>query len=87
MTEWLDIYDSLGRATGRVQARDQTGNEGDYFLIVRIWVRDAAGQLLVTRRQRDRIWYPGCWETAGGFAQAAENSFAAAQRELVLLPA
>lgn len=82
MTEWLDVYDSRGRATGRVQARDRAGGDTDYYLTVRIWVRDAAGRLLVTRRQSDRFWYPGCWETPGGFAQAGESSFAAASREL-----
>ena len=83
MTEWLDIYDSLGRATGRVQARDGSdGGEEDYYLTVRVWVRDAAGRILLTRRQRDRFWYPDCWETPGGFARAGESAFAAASREL-----
>ena len=58
MTEWLDVYDCRGRATGRVQPRDQVGGEEDYYLTVRIWVRDAGGRLLLTRRQGDRVWYP-----------------------------
>ena len=82
MAELLDIYDSRGRATGRVQPRDgQTGGE-NYYLTVRVWVRDAAGRLLVTRRQADRVWRPGAWEVSGGFAQAGESPFAAACREL-----
>ena len=55
MTEWLDVYDCRGRATGRVQPRDQVGGEEDYYLTVRIWVRDAGGRLLLTRRQGDRV--------------------------------
>ena len=82
MTEWLDVYDCRGRATGRVQPRDQVGGEEDYYLTVRIWVRDAGGRLLLTRRQGDRVWYPGCWEVPGGFAQAGETGFLAASREL-----
>lgn len=82
MTEWLDVYDSHGRATGRVQPRDQVGGEDDYYLMVRIWVREAGGRLLVTQRQRDRFWYPSCWECPGGFAQAGETGFVAARREL-----
>ena len=82
MTEWLDVYDCRGRATGRVQPRDQVGGEEDYYLTVRIWVRDAGGRLLLTRRQGDRVWYPGCWEVPGGFAQAGETGFVAASREL-----
>lgn len=82
MTEWLDVYDNRGQATGRVQARDQVGGEEDYYLTVRIWVREATGQLLLTRRQWDRVWYPGCWEVPGGFAKVGETSFVAACREL-----
>lgn len=82
MTEWLDVYDAQGQATGRIQARDQVGAEGDYYMTVTIWVRDGAGRLLLTRRAENRIWYPGCWEVPGGFAQAGETNFMAARREL-----
>lgn len=82
MKEWLDVYDCRGRATGRIQLRDQVGGETDYYLTVRIWVREAGGRLLLTQRQTDRVWYPNCWETPGGFAQAGETNFVAARREL-----
>lgn len=73
---------TAGAAPAKVQPRDQVGGEEDYYLTVRIWVRDAGGRLLLTRRQGDRVWYPGCWEVPGGFAQAGETGLWPPGREL-----
>ena len=79
--EWNDIYDRNRRKTGRVHRRGTPWREGEYGLVVCVWVYDGQGNVLLTRRAREKS-FPGTWENSGGAAQAGETSLQAIAREL-----
>ena len=43
--ERVDIYDQDGNRTGKVIARGEALQEGEYLLTVGIWIVDSAGTL------------------------------------------
>ena len=79
--ELNDIYDAERRLTGRLHQRGTPWKPGEYGLVACVWVYDGRGNLLLTRRAREKS-YPGTWENSGGAAKAGETSRAAVAREL-----
>ena len=79
--EFNDIYDAEGNVTGRVHRRGSAWKAGEYGLVVCVWVYDAQGKLLLTRRAPGKT-YAGTWENSGGAAKAGETSRQAIAREL-----
>ena len=79
--EYNDVYDAHRQITGRVHQRGTRWNEGEYGLIVCVWVYDGKGRILLTRRAPEKS-FPGTWEISGGAAQAGETSRQAIAREL-----
>ena len=79
--EYNDIYDKDRHLTGRVHLRGTPWRKGEYGLVVRVWVYDGKGKLLLTRRAPEKS-FPGTWENSGGAAKAGETSLQAVVREL-----
>ena len=79
--EWNDIYDKDRRRTGRVHRRGTRWREGEYGLVVCVWVYDGEGRILLTRRAPGKS-FAGTWENSGGAAKAGETSRQAIAREL-----
>lgn len=79
--EWNDIFDKDRNLTGRVHLRGSQWGEGEYGLVVCVWVYDGHGRVLLTRRAPEKS-FPGTWENSGGAAKAGEDSLTAIQREL-----
>ncbi len=79
--EFNDIYDKNRNRTGRLHRRGTPWGEGEYGLVVCVWVYDGQGKLLLTRRAKGKS-FAGTWENSGGAAQAGESSLAAIAREL-----
>ncbi len=79
--EWNDIYDKDRRRTGRVHRRGTRWREGEYGLVVCVWVYDGKGNILMTRRAPGKS-FAGTWENSGGAAKAGEDSLQAVAREL-----
>ncbi len=80
MERW-DIYDKDRHLTGRTHVRGTPLAPGDYHLVVHIWIRNDAGQYLISKRSPDKDWMPNLWEPTGGGVVAGEDSEAAALRE------
>ena len=78
--ELWDIYDKAGNRTGRVQRRGDPFQDGDRHLCVHVWIRDAAGLYLLTKRAPGKAM-AGLWECTGGSALLGEDSLSAALRE------
>jgi len=54
---------------------------GEYHLVVHVWVRNASGQFLISRRSPEKS-FPLQWECTGGSAVAGEDSRTSAVREV-----
>ncbi len=81
MTEYNDIYDADRNLTGRTHRRGMPWHNGEYGLVVCVWVYDGRGNVLLTRRAPEKS-APGTWENSGGAAKAGEDSLTAIVREL-----
>lgn len=81
MTEYNDIYDENRNLTGRIHLRGTAWQKGEYGLVVCVWVYDGKGNLLLTRRAKEKS-FAGTWENSGGAAKAGETSLQAIVREL-----
>ena len=79
--ELNDIYDENRNLTGRVHRRGTHWSEGEYGLVVCVWVYDGKGHVLLTRRAKGKS-FSGTWENSGGAVQAGETSRIAVAREL-----
>ncbi len=81
--EKWDILDAGGHPTGKTTVR---GNgflrQGEYHLVVHIWIISSDGRFLIQRRSDDKKLMPGEWAATGGAAISGEDSFTAASREL-----
>lgn len=79
--EYNDIYDANRVLTGRVHLRGTPWLDGEFGLVVCVWVHDGRGNILLTRRAPSKT-FAGTWENSGGAAQAGEDSLTAIRREL-----
>ena len=55
--------------------------EGDYHLVVFVWLRNSKGEYLISKRAPNK-GYPNLWENTGGSAIAGDDSLTAAIREV-----
>ena len=81
MEVW-DLLDARGEPTGKTMIRGEKLRQGQYHLVVHIWVADSQGRLLVQRRADHLALMPGVWAATGGSAVHGEDSITAARREL-----
>ena len=79
--EFNDVYDENRNLTGKVHRRGSHWQEGEYGLVVCVWVYDGRGHLLLTRRAKGKS-FAGTWENSGGAVKAGETSREAIAREL-----
>lgn len=79
--EYNDVYDAQRNLTRRRHLRGTPWAEGEYGLVVCVWVHDGHGNLLLTLRAPEKIM-GGTWENSGGSALAGETSLEAIRREL-----
>ena len=79
--EWNDIYDADRNLTGRLHLRGTPWGEGEYGLVVCVWIYDGRGNILLTRRAPEKS-FAGTWENSGGAVKAGETSLQAITREL-----
>lgn len=82
MENW-EILNADGRPLGRsiVRGKDVL-RQGEYHLVVHIWITDGYGNYLIQRRSLNKKLMPGEWAAIGGSAVMYEKSKIAAQREL-----
>ncbi|MBO7251075.1 MAG: NUDIX domain-containing protein [Oscillospiraceae bacterium] len=79
--EYNDIYDENRNLTGRLHQRGTPWQDGEYGVVVCVWVYDGKGHLLLTRRAKEKS-FAGTWENSGGAVKAGETSREAIAREL-----
>ena len=79
--ELWDVYDVERNPTVRRHRRGDPLPEGDYHLVVHVWLQNSSGEFLITKRAPNK-GYPNMWETTGGSAVAGDDSLTAAIREV-----
>lgn len=79
--ELWDVYDSNRNLAGRTHRRADPLRNGDYHLVVHIWLQNSRGEFLITKRAPDK-GFPNMWECTGGSAVAGDDSLKAAIREV-----
>ncbi|MFI3207440.1 MAG: NUDIX domain-containing protein [Clostridia bacterium] len=78
--ELWDIYDKDRNPTGRTHLRGDDMQNGDYHLIVAVWIKNSNGEFLIQKRSPNK-GFPNMWECQGGSAIAGDDSITAAIRE------
>jgi len=81
MSEVWDIYDKNKKRTGRIAQRGTALKNGEYHLVVFVWIQDTSGRYVISKRWHDKQG-GGMWETPAGSALAGEESKQAALREV-----
>ena len=59
--EYNDVYDADRNLTGRLHRRGTRWKQGEYGLIVCVWVYDGKGKILLTQRAPEKS-FAGTWE-------------------------
>ena len=81
--ELWDLYDENRVPLGRTHPRGEPVPEGTYHLAVIVVILNPRGEVLLTRRAKEKAVCPGWWENTGGAALAGETSLQAILRELL----
>lgn len=79
--ELWDVYDGNRNRTGKLHRRGDPLGRGEYHLVVHIWMQNANGEFLLTKRSPNK-GFPNMWESTGGSALAGDSSLTAALREV-----
>ena len=79
--ELWDVYDRERNLTGRFHRRGETLQQGDYHMVIHVWLQNSKGQFLITKRSPNK-GFPNMWECTGGSALAGDDSLSAAMREV-----
>ncbi len=83
INETWDILKEDGSPTGKTIFRGERPlHNGEYHLVVHIWIMTSDGRFLIQRRSEERKLMPGEWAATGGAAVSGEDSLTAARREL-----
>lgn len=84
MSELWDVLDENRQFTERVIKRSEwkiNPNGSDYHLVVHIWIRNRAGEWLISKRTENKH-FPLMWECTGGSVVSGEDSISGALREV-----
>lgn len=79
--ELWDVYDRERNLTGRFHRRGEPLVQGDYHMVIHVWLQNSKGQFLITKRSPNK-GFPNMWECTGGSALAGDDSLSAAMREV-----
>jgi 8-oxo-dGTP diphosphatase len=79
--EICDVLDESGTRTGRTVVRGTELTQGEYYLVVHVWIRGESGEYLVQQRSPHLASDPGIWATTVGHVLAGEDSISGAIRE------
>ncbi len=82
MEVW-DVYDKNRVKQGYTYVRGSKRRllPDEYHLVVHVWIRNARGEYLMSKRAPSRPHFPNLWECVGGSVIEGEDSLAGALRE------
>ncbi|MCL4875026.1 MAG: NUDIX domain-containing protein [Anaerolineae bacterium] len=77
-----DVFDASGARTGRTVLRGTKLRQGDYYLVVQVWIRNKSAEYLIQKRAPHLTSGAGLWATTAGYTLAGEESISGAIREV-----
>jgi 8-oxo-dGTP diphosphatase len=80
--EIWDIYDKNREKTGKTIVRGESLEQGEYHLVVHMWILNSRGEFLIQKRASCVKSSPNMWAITGGAAIAGDDSYTACQREV-----
>ena len=72
--EYWDIFDLNRQKTGKIIQRGKELADGEYHLVVHVWIKTSENRYIISKRKKDRPIFPGLWECTGGSAVAGDDS-------------
>jgi 8-oxo-dGTP diphosphatase len=81
MIELWDVYTKVREKAGRTHVRGLPLAEGDFHIVVVVWIVAPDGRILLTKRHPDKPVWPDYWECTGGAVLSGEDSAQGALRE------
>lgn len=79
--EVCDIYDVYGNRTGKTFVRGEPLKDGQYVMVVDVWIVNSSDEILIQKRSMCKKDLPGTWATHSGCVLAGETSQQACVRE------
>ena len=79
--EYWDLYSKNRKKLNKIHLRGVEIPQGEYHVVVNIWIINDKNQILLTQRHADKT-FPLTWECTGGSIIAGEDSFTGAIREV-----
>ncbi|MCJ7690705.1 MAG: NUDIX domain-containing protein [Clostridiaceae bacterium] len=80
--ELWDVYDENREKTGETHKRGIPMKEGDYHMVIHVWIVNDSGEYLIQKRQPWKKGWPNMWDgSAAGCAVIGESSVDAVMRE------
>lgn len=66
--EFRDIVDEKGKLLGKLHEKEgkEDFKEGEYHVIVHVWMRNSKGEILISKRSKDKKVNPEKWEMTSG---------------------
>lgn len=81
--ELIDVLDSEGNLTGRVESKNEIYKKGLWHRTVHIWIENDNNELLVQKRNPNKKTYPNLWAVSvAGHVDSGETSKQGAIREV-----
>lgn len=79
--EICDVYDVYGNRTGKTFVRGEPLSDGQYVMVVDVWIVNSRDEILIQKRSKYKKDLPGTWATHSGCVMAGETSLQACIRE------
>lgn len=79
--EWFDLYNRQGEKLNKQMPRGGHNNQGEYHLVVHIWIRNSQGAFLIQQRNKTTDRIPYNWGCTSGAVLTSETSLNGAIRE------
>ena len=79
--EYFDLYSKTGQKLNKKVLRGAKLSDGEYHLVVNIWIRNNAGEYLIQQRNKLSDKVPFLWDTTAGAVIAGDDSLDTAIKE------
>ncbi len=81
MKEYFDVYDRYGNYLNKCVRRGERLSEGEYFMVIHVWVENSKGEFLIQKRAKTTDPIPHQWAITSGLPDPGESPVDAAIRE------